>query len=80
MDSDRTGSHRENQGNEIVAKIRPSSVNLEDDYEKLRLIEAVLKEIAHEAIEKIRQIVDASNLEDDYEKARQIWAVLAEVQ
>ena len=34
---------------------------------------------AQEAIEKIRDIVDASDLEDDYEKARQIWAVLAEI-
>ena len=34
---------------------------------------------AQEAIEKIREIVEAPNLEDDYEKARQIWAVLTEI-
>ena len=34
---------------------------------------------AKEAIEKIREIVDASNLEDDYEKLRQVEAVLREI-
>ena len=34
---------------------------------------------AQEAIEKIRDIVDASNLEDDYEKLRQVEAVLREI-
>ncbi len=35
---------------------------------------------AHEAIEKIRDIVAKSDLEDDYEKLRQIQAVLKEIQ
>ena len=35
---------------------------------------------AQEALEKIREIVDASDLEDDYEKLRQVEAVLKEVQ
>ena len=40
-DSDRTGSRRENRGR-IVEAFPPTC---EADYEKLRLIEAVLKEI-----------------------------------
>ena len=35
---------------------------------------------AQEAIEKIREIVDASNLEDDDEKLREILAVLEEIE
>ena len=35
---------------------------------------------AQEAIEKIREIVDASDLEDDDEKLREILAVLEEIE
>ena len=34
---------------------------------------------AHQAIEKIREIIEADNLEADYEKLRQIEAVLKEI-
>ena len=34
---------------------------------------------AQEAIEKIREIVEASDLEDDYEKLRLIQVVLDEI-